>query len=116
TTGEIPPQRAASAVDPDLALYPQRQDRISRNPNARTRPRTDRVDPRSVSHTATLAGRRAPARAAHGLRRPTARRQADLLIRTLAHRPPRHHHRPRPQPAHPALRHLGSPAQTPGPR
>jgi hypothetical protein len=46
-----------------------------------------------------------------GLRRPAAHRQAELLVRTLAHRPPRHDHRPRSRPAHPPVRHLGSPAK-----
>jgi hypothetical protein len=53
--GSSPSPAEDTDVDPDLALHPQRQDRISRNADAPARPRTDRVDPRGVSHPATLA-------------------------------------------------------------
>ena len=85
-------------------------------PAAAPRPRGDRADPRGIPWPPALAGRRPPAGAPDGLRRAPRRRQAGLPARAVAARPPRQHHRRRPRPAHPPLRHLGSPAAAPRPR
>ena len=80
-------------------------------------PGRDPAHPRGIPRPPALAGRRPPARTAHGLRRPARRRQADpARFERWLRRPPRRHRRPDHAQLDPPVRDLARPAPAAGPR